>query len=138
MIASLFVAYHFMLARIPKIAAQLHPDPDPSVLEAKMLYKDLILKQNIVDPLFVSGKVFQLILNNSSGFFAGSYRIAAVLKFVVLALDTLHFISWIVGLPESRGGMDAAYVIYMALMIIEGWQAVTLPKAANDVDDEQE
>ncbi|KAF9069793.1 hypothetical protein BDP27DRAFT_1447502 [Rhodocollybia butyracea] len=138
MIASLFIAYHFMLPRIPNIAAQLHPDPDSSVLEAKMLYRDLIMKQSIVDPLFVSGKVCQLVLNSSSGFFAGSYRISAMIKVIALTLDTLHFVSWVVGQPESRGGMDAAFVIYMALMIIEGWQAASLPRAANDVDDDED
>ncbi|KAF9073644.1 hypothetical protein BDP27DRAFT_1318635 [Rhodocollybia butyracea] len=138
-IASLLIAYHFLLPHTPKIAAQLHPDPDPTVLEAKMLYGNLVMKQSIADPLFVSGKIFQLTLNNSSGFFAGSYRVSAMAKAAAVCLDILHFISWVVGLPESRGGMDAMFVIYAALTIIEGWQAITLPRAVDDeVDDEQE
>ena len=64
----------------------------PSVLEAKMLYKGLIMKESIVDPLFISGSLFQIILNNSSGFFAGSFKIAAIFRMVAVMLDMLEFV----------------------------------------------
>ncbi|KAE9398374.1 hypothetical protein BT96DRAFT_920905 [Gymnopus androsaceus JB14] len=137
-VAALFVAYHLMLPHLPNLLDPLHPEPDPSILQEKMLYKDIILKESIVDPLFVSGTLFQLVLNNSSGFFAGSYRIAAILKAVTLALDLVQYIPWAVGLPESRGGMDAAFIIYGTMMVVAGWQAATLSRAPTDDDLEDE
>ncbi|KIK58137.1 hypothetical protein GYMLUDRAFT_246183 [Collybiopsis luxurians FD-317 M1] len=104
-----------------------------------MLYKGLIMKESIVDPLLVSGSLFQIILNNSSGFFAGSYKIAAIFKMVAVMLDILQFVPFIVGLPETRGGMDASLVIYAGVIAIQGWQAVTLPRVLpHDDNDDQE
>ncbi|KAJ3932891.1 MAG: hypothetical protein NXY57DRAFT_72159 [Lentinula lateritia] len=137
-VLGLFLTYHFMLPHVPQILHPLHPEPDSSVLEARMLYKDMIMKQSIVDPLFISGSLFQLLLNNSSGFFAGTYRIAAIFKLVSVVLDILQLVPWIVGLPESRGGADAAFVIYAMFVVVKGWQASTLPKAMIDDSDEDE
>ncbi|KAJ3809983.1 hypothetical protein F5876DRAFT_77201 [Lentinula aff. lateritia] len=137
-VLGLFLTYHFMLPHVPQILDPLHPEPDSSILEARMLYKDMIMKQSIVDPLFISGSIFQLLLNNSSGFFAGTYRIAAIFKMVSVALDVLQFVPWIVGLPEPRGGADAAFVIYAVFVVVKGWQASTLPRAMIDDSDEDE
>ncbi|KIK54463.1 hypothetical protein GYMLUDRAFT_177085 [Collybiopsis luxurians FD-317 M1] len=97
------------------------------------------MKESIVDPLFVSGSLFQIILNNSSGFFAGSYRIAAIFKMVAAMFDILQYVPFIVGLPETRGGVDASFVIYVGVIAIQGWQAVTLPRALPyDANEDQE
>ncbi|KAF5381207.1 hypothetical protein D9757_007866 [Collybiopsis confluens] len=102
-VIGLFIAYHAMLPHLPNIINPLHPPLDPSVLKERMLYKDLILKESIVDPLFVSGSVFQILLNNASGYFTGSYKIAAVLKGLALTVNIFQFVPFLVGLPESRG-----------------------------------
>ncbi|KAF5379859.1 hypothetical protein D9757_007246 [Collybiopsis confluens] len=133
-IIGLFVVYYAMLPRIPNFLDPLHPEPNPSILQAKMLFKDLIMKESIVDPLFVSGSIFQFILNNSSGFFAGSFRMAAMLKIGVVLLDVLQFVPAITGRPESRGGMDMSFVIYAVVILVQGWQAATLPKVVQSDD----
>ncbi|KAF5367618.1 hypothetical protein D9757_010659 [Collybiopsis confluens] len=137
-VIGLFIAYHAMLPHLPNIIDPLHPPPDPSVLTERMLYKDLILKESIVDPLFVSGSVFQILLNNASGYFGGSYKIAAVLKGLALTVNIFQFVPFLVGLPESRGGIDAPFMIYAGVIVIQVWQAITLSRVPVVDDKENE
>ncbi|KAF5350829.1 hypothetical protein D9757_013531 [Collybiopsis confluens] len=135
-VIGLFIAYHAMLPHLPNIIDPLHPPLDPSVLKEQMLYKDLILKESIVDPLFVSGSVFQILLNNASGYFGGSYKIAAVLKGLALTVNIFQFVPYLVGLPESRGVMNVPFLMYAGVVAIQVWQAITLSRVP--VVDEKE
>ncbi|KAJ7471932.1 hypothetical protein FB451DRAFT_1134760 [Mycena latifolia] len=87
-------------------------------------------------PLEFTGTVSQLLLNQRSKMFAGSYKIAAILRCISMMLALTVFSSSIVGRYDARPGISVLDVIMMVAPVTMAWQAATLPSAIQTTENE--
>ncbi|KAJ7262642.1 hypothetical protein B0H12DRAFT_1231091 [Mycena haematopus] len=117
--------YHVFSARLPT--------PDPDDLPANSVARLYAL---VFFPLQFTGRLSQMLLNHRSRTFAGSFKAAVVLRSILLMLDLAMYLPALIGRYDARPGLSAPQVVDMAALAVTVWQAVTLPKAAQNVEDE--
>ncbi|KAJ7471928.1 hypothetical protein FB451DRAFT_311308 [Mycena latifolia] len=87
-------------------------------------------------PLEFTGIVSQLLLNQRSKMFAGSYKIAAILRYISMMLVLTVFSPSIVGRYDARPGISVPDAVVMVVIAVRAWQAVTLPNVNQQAEDE--
>ncbi|KAJ6491584.1 hypothetical protein DFH09DRAFT_1377219 [Mycena vulgaris] len=117
--------YHVISAHLP------HPSPDDHHSNIVARLYGLVFV-----PLQFTGRLSQLLLNQRSKMFAGSYKIAVVLRCVLMALALIVYSPSVVGRFDARPGFSAPQVVTMISLAAIVWQAVTLPKVVQKTEDE--
>ncbi|KAJ7119607.1 hypothetical protein C8R44DRAFT_982298 [Mycena epipterygia] len=87
-------------------------------------------------PLKFTGQLSQLLLNQRTKKFAGSYKIAVILRSIMVALQVLQYLPSVVGRFDARPGFSAPSVVSVIMLAVTLWQVITLPTAMQTTEDE--
>jgi hypothetical protein len=87
-------------------------------------------------PLKITGVLSQLLLNQRSKTFAGSYKITVALRCIQALLNLAVFIPSVVGRYDARPGLSVLDVADWIMLSILAWQAVVFPKVTEKMEDE--
>jgi hypothetical protein len=87
-------------------------------------------------PLKITGVLSQLLLNQRSKTFAGSYKITVVVSCMNTVLNLALFIPSIVGRYDARPGLSVLNIADWIMLAILAWQAVVFPKVTEKMEDE--
>ncbi|KAJ7119609.1 hypothetical protein C8R44DRAFT_788507 [Mycena epipterygia] len=109
------------------------PDPSPGDHPINIIARVYGL---LFFPLKFTGQLSQLLLNQRTKTFAGSYKMAIVLRSILLALDLIVYSPSVVGRFDARPGFSAPQVVDMLALAALIWQAATLPKVMQEKEDE--
>ncbi|KAJ6554099.1 hypothetical protein B0H10DRAFT_1967944 [Mycena sp. CBHHK59/15] len=114
------------------ISAHL-PDPSPGDHATNSVVHVYSL---VFFPLQFTGWLSQLLLNQRSKTFAGSYKIAVALRCILMTLGLIVYSPTVVGRFDARPGFSAPQAVSMIAFAATAWQAVTFPKAMQKIEDE--
>uniref|UniRef100_A0A0W0FRS2 Uncharacterized protein n=1 Tax=Moniliophthora roreri TaxID=221103 RepID=A0A0W0FRS2_MONRR len=92
----------------------------------------------LVAPLEWTGNLCQMVLNERSGVFAGSYRLTIFVRVIEEALRLALLSERAIGRDDSRWGLTAEDAIRLVVLAGFGWQAIRLSRHAVDEDGEEE
>ncbi|KAJ7641491.1 hypothetical protein FB45DRAFT_1022237 [Roridomyces roridus] len=109
------------------------PSPSPEDLPTNIIFH---IHRVISFPLLFTGTTSQLLLNHRTRTFAGGYKAAVLVRFILLALTLVVHSVAVVGRFDARPGFSIPQALDTMLLGIMGYQAATLPKAVQKVDDE--
>ncbi|KAF8147742.1 hypothetical protein K438DRAFT_1867249 [Mycena galopus ATCC 62051] len=117
--------YHVLSAHLPSPSSEDLPANSVARLYALTFF-----------PFQFTGQASQLLLNHRFKIFAGSYKAAVALRCVSLFLSLTVYWPAIVGRYDARPGLSVPQVVDMLVLGVTIWQAFTLPKAIQKVEDE--
>ncbi|KAJ6611312.1 hypothetical protein B0H10DRAFT_371219 [Mycena sp. CBHHK59/15] len=80
-------------------------------------------------PLQFTGWLSQLLLDQRSKTFSGSYKIAVALRCILMTPGLIVYSPTVVGRFDARPGFSAPQAVSMIVFAATAWQAVTFPKA---------
>jgi hypothetical protein len=115
------------------VIAGVLPLPTPDDLK-KTRFNEL--SPFFIRPIYLTGRILQLLLNWRSRTYAGSHRVAAVL---MIACELTHlggFIPSLVGRFDARPSLTANEVVETTLIMVGCWQALTLPSVNQTSEDD--
>ncbi|RDB21767.1 hypothetical protein Hypma_011097 [Hypsizygus marmoreus] len=106
--------------------------PDPTATKP-----DLGILSSLVDALYLTGYILQLLMNWRSQTFAGSYRLTAVLMAIMCGTVLAEYMPALVGTFDLRPALSAYTVVGFALDVVNVWQALTLRRVplSHDLDE---
>lgn len=130
---SIAAIYYFLAPHDYHVIAALLPPPSPGDLKNNRFDE---LAPFILQPIYLTGRALQLLLNRRSKTYAGSHRITIVLALVQLLTELAKFVPMLVGRFEARGSFSIQDVISSAMIVVGCWQAITLPSVPQASDDE--
>jgi hypothetical protein len=87
--------------------------------------------------MVTTGRILQILLNHTSGHYAGSYKLTAVLYVIIDAVDLASYTPAVVGRFVSRRAVAAQEVLEFALLLVAAGQALTLSSVPQEVAEEQ-
>ncbi|KAJ7485154.1 hypothetical protein B0H11DRAFT_2018308 [Mycena galericulata] len=117
--------YHVLSAHLPKPSSADYPTNIVSRLYGLVFF-----------PLKFTGVVSQLLLNHRSKTFAGGYKIAVAVRFILLVLALIVYSPSIVGRFDARPGFSAPQVVDMISLTAMIYQASRFPKTTQKLEDE--
>ena len=83
-----------------------------------------------------TGSILQLVSNFTSGYFAGRYRLNAILVFIIFVASLLDFAPALVGNLYGRKALTGQDVLELGLYTVAAYQALSLPPVAQESPDE--
>lgn len=87
-------------------------------------------------PLKLTGQLSQLLLNQRTKRFAGSYKISVVLSSISEVLQMMQYLPSIVGRFDARPGFSVPGVVSVIVLAGTLWQVFAFPNAVQAVEDE--
>ncbi|KAJ7471940.1 hypothetical protein FB451DRAFT_1251471 [Mycena latifolia] len=117
--------YHVISAHLPNPTPDDHPANSVARIYALVFF-----------PLQFTGTLSQLLLNQRSKTFAGCYKMAVVLRCILMMLALIVYSPSVVGRFDARPGFSAPQAVTMITLAATVWQAATLPKAIQQMEDE--
>ncbi|KAJ7119545.1 hypothetical protein C8R44DRAFT_921775 [Mycena epipterygia] len=126
------IYYLFSLDKYHVISAHL-PAPDPSDNPTNSVAR---VNSLVSYPLALTGELSQLLLNHRTKKFAGGYKIAVVLRSILVVLQMLQFLPAVVGRFDARPGLSAPDVVTVIMLTVTLWQVFAFPNAVQTVEDE--
>jgi hypothetical protein len=85
-----------------------------------------------------SAAILQIIFNAHSGTFAGMYALESYMRVAQQAVKLLQFWPWLIGRYEVRGGIGGIDFLWILLDGAMVWQAWTLPRVEQVVQEDDE
>ncbi|KAJ7599887.1 hypothetical protein C8J56DRAFT_879656 [Mycena floridula] len=83
----------------------------------------------------LSGTLFQLLMNQRCRVFAGQYKATVWITGLVILNDWIFVSPRIFGQADPKAKISALDVIYLILWLCQAWQAVNLPRAKVEEDE---
>jgi len=133
---SLVGIYYFFNPDESFAIPSLVPDPPFYDFPEHKLFR---LSEPLITPLHLTGLIAQLLLNHWSRTFAGRYKLSVVVGLMLQAMFLANFVPAVLGRIDARFGLSVEAVMFSVLMVVNGWQALTLPsvpQTREDVDEE--
>ncbi|KAF7360598.1 hypothetical protein MVEN_00791200 [Mycena venus] len=87
-------------------------------------------------PLKFTGQLSQILLNQRSKTYAGSYKISIALNCISGVLSLMTYLPYVVGRHDARPGLSVSSAVDLTLRVALTWQAVVFPKVTQKMEDE--
>ncbi|KAJ6510568.1 hypothetical protein C8R45DRAFT_964526 [Mycena sanguinolenta] len=130
---SLIAIYHLFSPEDYHVLSAYLPAPDPDDLPTNIVARFYAL---VFFPLQFTGRLSQVLLNHRSRTFAGSFKAVVVLRIILVMLDLAVYWTTLIGRYDARPGLSVPQGVDMVLLAVMVWQAVILPKAVQNAEDE--
>ncbi|KAJ6632547.1 hypothetical protein B0H10DRAFT_1977759 [Mycena sp. CBHHK59/15] len=130
---SLVIVYYLFSPDNYLVISSRLPDPTPDDHHANIFSR---IHGLVFFPLTFTGRLAQLLLNHRSQTFAGSYKLAVAIRFLLLLLTLIIYSPTVVGRFDARPGLSAPQAVEMLALAGMIWQAATLPSVIQTRDDE--
>ncbi|KAF8144766.1 hypothetical protein K438DRAFT_1992510 [Mycena galopus ATCC 62051] len=87
-------------------------------------------------PLRFTGLLSQLLLNQRSKIYGGSYKITAAFRCICGVLELLKYVPSVIGRYDARPGLSVSRTVDLTILAAFAWQATVLPSVTETVEDE--
>ncbi|KAJ7910041.1 hypothetical protein B0H13DRAFT_1616024 [Mycena leptocephala] len=87
-------------------------------------------------PLKFTGNLSQILLNQRTRTYAGSYNISVALHCISGVLLLMTYLPSVVGRYDARPGLSVAKAVDLSLLAALTWQAAAFPKVMQKMEDE--
>ncbi|WVR05554.1 hypothetical protein IAU60_002573 [Kwoniella sp. DSM 27419] len=122
------------------VKAHLPPNPSDATRKMPSVLRWLMNRSN--QSLRIStamlGELMQIAHNHANGTFAGQYAIAAYMMLAYKVLQLVYYFPSVVGRFEVHEALPWYSLLEVGLLAAHAWQAWTLPRVEQKVDDAEE
>ncbi|KAJ7021462.1 hypothetical protein C8F04DRAFT_1140897 [Mycena alexandri] len=129
----LLVIYYFSSPDEYHVLAGQLPPPGPDDHPTNIVNRFSAL---LISPLLFTGRLSQFLLNHRAKTFAGSYKIAVVLRVTITVLWLMRYSPALVGRFDALPGLSAPQAVDTIVLAGIAWQALVFPKAVQRLEDE--
>lgn len=109
------------------------PAPSPDDLAKDRL---ATVFAEFIRPIYVTGRLLQLLLNFRTRSYAGNYKVSTVGDLTVDGIILASFMPVLVGRVDAWPGLSLHKVVKISLNLIAAWQALTLPSISQTLEEE--
>jgi hypothetical protein len=78
----------------------------------------------------------QLLLNQRSKIYGGSYKITVAFRCILGVLELLKYVPSVIGRYDARPGLSVSRTVELILLAAFAWQAAVFPRVTEKAEDE--
>jgi hypothetical protein len=129
------IYYHFFAPFNYHILAAHHPPPastDSTTVSHPFARYHIL----IYWPLYLTGSLSQLVLNQRSKTFAGRHKIGLALSCIRAVLNLITYLPAVVGRYDARSGLSFSTAVEYIILAAMACQAAVFPEVTQKMEDE--